>query len=495
MLAQLVSVACSLALSAPCAATRAEASFRPYLSGFSAITAIASTPAEPRRLYVVEQVGRIRYLVNGRLSGTFLDIRSRVASGGERGLLSVAFSPAYATNHRFYVNYTDLNGNTRVVEYRSRKGKAIRSSARQILFVRQPYPNHNGGQLQFGPDKLLYVGMGDGGSSGDPGNRAQNLSIRLGKLMRTDPYVRRPAWRIVGYGLRNPWRFSFDPANGDLYIADVGQGAWEEVNYRPRSQLNALTNYGWNLYEGRARYRAGSPNSTGQLAFPVAAYDHGEGSCSLALHAARLRLVGGELPDHERDTGCRPESSLPLRRGSGRTHPQADGRRRAAGVVAGDHAAPATGEDRGLAQLLARPRHRDDRRGRRRRAAVPRPRGNAPAEHGCDRPRLELALQQPPPADPAELLRRERFGDLGPGGGRRRAGERTAARRDRQRALERAHELGRQCARAHTHRVAAAPELDAAKPRRAQPDGRRPRQHLARLSRTWPRAAGRGHVL
>jgi glucose/arabinose dehydrogenase len=295
MLAPLVSAACLVALSTPCSTTKAQASFRPYASGFSGVTAIVSTPAEPRRLYVVEQVGRIRYLVNGRLRGTFLDIRGRVASGGERGLLSVAFSPAYATNHRFYVNYTDLNGNTRVVEYRSRKGKAIRSSGRQILFVRQPYANHNGGELQFGPDKLLYVGMGDGGSAGDPGNRAQNLSIRLGKLMRANPYVRRPAWRIVAYGLRNPWRFSFDPANGDLYIADVGQGAWEEVDYRPGSQLDALTNYGWNLYEGRARYRSGSPNSAGQLAFPVAAYDHGEGCSITGGYVYRGRAVASAV--------------------------------------------------------------------------------------------------------------------------------------------------------------------------------------------------------
>jgi glucose/arabinose dehydrogenase len=291
MLAPLVTVACSLALSAPCAATKAQASFRPYASGFSGITAIVSTPAEPRRLYVVEQVGRIRYLVNGRLSGTFLDIRNRITSGGERGLLSLAFSPAYARNHRFYVNYTDLNGNTRVVEYRSRRGRAIPSSARQILFVQQPYPNHNGGELQFGPDKQLYVGMGDGGSAGDPGNRAQNLSIRLGKLMRTNPYVRRPTWRIVGYGLRNPWRFSFDPANGDLYIGDVGQGTWEEVDYRPRAQLNALTNYGWNIYEARSRYRSGSPNGSGQLVFPVAAYDHGEGCSITGGYVYRGRAV------------------------------------------------------------------------------------------------------------------------------------------------------------------------------------------------------------
>jgi glucose/arabinose dehydrogenase len=146
MLGQLVAAfACSLALTAPCASTHAQATFRPYASGFSDLTAIVSTPAEPRRLY-----------------------------------------------------YTDVNGNTRVVEYRSRGGKAIPSSTRQIVFVAQPFANHNGGELQFGPDKLLYVGMGDGGSAGDPGNRAQNLSIRLGKLMRANPYVRRPAWRIVG---------------------------------------------------------------------------------------------------------------------------------------------------------------------------------------------------------------------------------------------------------------------------------------------------------
>src|ERR671937_3142280 len=184
MLAPLVSAACLLALSAPCSTTRAQASFRPYASGFSGITAIVSTPAEPRRLYVVEQVGRIRYLVNGRLSGTFLDIRSRVSSGGERGLLSVAFSPAYATSHLFYVDYTDRHGDTRVVEFRSRDDRPVLSSARQLLFVAQPYANHNGGQLQVRPDGLLYVGMGGGGSAGDPGNRAQNLSQRLGKLLR-----------------------------------------------------------------------------------------------------------------------------------------------------------------------------------------------------------------------------------------------------------------------------------------------------------------------
>jgi glucose/arabinose dehydrogenase len=140
---------------------RQELSVRPFARGLSAVTSIASNKAEPRRLYAVEQVGRIRYFVNGKLSGTFLDIRERVVSGGEQGLLSVAFHPQYARNHRFYVNYTDRSGNTRVVEFRSRNGRAIKSTARQLLFVRQPYSNHNGGELQFDSGGRLYVGMGD----------------------------------------------------------------------------------------------------------------------------------------------------------------------------------------------------------------------------------------------------------------------------------------------------------------------------------------------
>jgi glucose/arabinose dehydrogenase len=280
VLAPIVAAACALTLS-PCATERSQSTFRPYASGFSSITYVAANRAEPRRLYVVEQDGRIRYLVDGRLAGTFLDIRDRVSSGGERGLLSMVFHPRYAKNHRFYVNYTDRTGDTRVVEFRSRGGKAVRSSARQLLFVKQPYPNHNGGQLEFGPDGQLYVGMGDGGSGGDPENRAQNLRARLGKLLKANGTARRPSWRIVGYGLRNPWRFSFDQANGDLYIADVGQGSWEEIDYRPRARLGALANYGWNLYEGRARFRSGNPNTAGDLVFPVHVYSHAANACTV----------------------------------------------------------------------------------------------------------------------------------------------------------------------------------------------------------------------
>jgi glucose/arabinose dehydrogenase len=274
-------LAAAVALAVPNATARQQLSIQPYVHGLSALTAIASTPAEPNRLYAVEQVGTIKYIVNGRVAGTFLDIRDRVLSGGEQGLLSVAFSPGYAKNHRFYVNYTDKQGNTRVVEFRSRNGVGVKSSARQLLFVRQPYSNHNGGELQFDRNGFLYVGMGDGGSGGDPGNRAQRMNDRLGKLLRINPLQRRAKWKIVALGLRNPWRFSFDRANGDLYIADVGQDNWEEIDYRPRAQIGRLANYGWHVYEGRARYSTSTPLGPGQLVAPVFVYSHAGGNCSV----------------------------------------------------------------------------------------------------------------------------------------------------------------------------------------------------------------------
>ena len=278
MLAEVLAAA---ALVLPGAQAQQELSVRPYASGLPALTAISSTPAEPRRLYAVEQVGRIRYFVNGKLRGTFLDIRDRVGSGGgEQGLLSLAFHLKYARNHRFYVNYTDKSGHTRVVEFRSRNGRGVKSTARQLLFVPQPFSNHNGGQLQFDSSGRLYVGMGDGGSAGDPGNRAQNMNERLGKLLRIDPLRRGARWQIVGLGLRNPWRFSFDRANGDLYIGDVGQGNWEEIDYRPRAQISSLANYGWKAFEGRARY-SNTALGPGQLVAPVEVYSHAESNCSV----------------------------------------------------------------------------------------------------------------------------------------------------------------------------------------------------------------------
>jgi len=273
-------VATLLAAAALLAPHQQQLSLQPYAGGLSALTGISSTSAEPNRLYAVEQDGRIVYLINGRVRGTFIDLRDRITSGGEQGLLSVAFSPNYKQNHRFYVNYTDRQGNTRVVEFRSRNGRGVKSTARLLLFVRQPYANHNGGELQFDRNGLLYVGMGDGGSAGDPGNRAQNARQKLGKLLRINPLKRGAKWQMVALGLRNPWRFSFDRANGDLYIGDVGQGSWEEIDYRPAAAIGSLANYGWHVFEGRARYTTGALGP-GQLVAPVYVYSHDDGSCSV----------------------------------------------------------------------------------------------------------------------------------------------------------------------------------------------------------------------
>lgn len=254
----------------------------------SAPVYLTAPASEPDNLYVVEQAGVVRVLVSGALRAKpFLDIRSRVASGGERGLLSLAFDPGYANNHFFYVDYTDLDGNTRVVRFRSNGTSAVVSSARQLLFVRQPFANHNGGQLQFGPDGKLYVGMGDGGSAGDPQNRAQDLRVRLGKLLRANVHAKRIRWSIAGYGLRNPWRFSFDSKSGDLYIGDVGQDKWEEADYLARSRLPGLQNYGWSVYEGRHGYKPTEPlNKRGRLVRPVYEFSHGRSD-------ARCSITGG----------------------------------------------------------------------------------------------------------------------------------------------------------------------------------------------------------
>jgi glucose/arabinose dehydrogenase len=260
--------------------TRAELGPRVVVRGLASPVGLAAPRSERGRLYVVEQAGTIRVVVNGRRrAAPFLDIRSRVRSGGEQGLLGLAFHPDYATNRRFYVNYTDRNGNTNVVEYRSNGTRALAGSARRLLFVRQPYSNHNGGGLAFGPDGALYVGMGDGGSGGDPENRAQSMSSRLGKLLRID-VDRRPARvRIAALGLRNPWRFAFDRRTGDLYIADVGQNALEEINFLPRSRLGALQNYGWDVYEGRSSFED-KALGRGRLVMPVAQYGRNLG-CSV----------------------------------------------------------------------------------------------------------------------------------------------------------------------------------------------------------------------
>jgi glucose/arabinose dehydrogenase len=247
--------------------------------GFDAPLFAAAPAGEAKRLYVVEQGGLIRVLEHGAIRAQpFLDVRSKVRAGGEQGLLGLAFAPDYATSRTFVVDYTDRNGDTRVVRYRSDGSKALPGSARQLLFVQQPYGNHNGGMVAYGPDGLVYVGMGDGGSGGDPENRAQDPSTLLGKIVRLD--ARSPAAQpvIVAVGVRNPWRFSFDRSSGDLYVGDVGQGAIEEVDW-VRWPWQGLLNFGWDVYEGRAGYED-KPLGPGKLVQPVAQYSHSRG-CSV----------------------------------------------------------------------------------------------------------------------------------------------------------------------------------------------------------------------
>jgi glucose/arabinose dehydrogenase len=261
---------------------------------------VTSPPGDTHRVFVVEQGGRIRVVRDGKRLGTpFLDIHQQVLAGGERGLLSLAFAPDYARSGLFYVMYTaQPRGQERIVEYRRRTADvADPGSARLLLAQRDPENNHNGGLLLFGPDKLLYVGVGDGGAEGDPhgahGN-GQNLGTIFGKLLRIDPrpsggrpytvpasnpFVHRAGARpeIYAYGLRNPWRFSFDRA-GDLIIADVGQDTWEEIDIEGPGQARGR-NFGWRVWEGRSRYKPGE--SAPGAVFPVIVEPHSRGYCSI----------------------------------------------------------------------------------------------------------------------------------------------------------------------------------------------------------------------
>jgi glucose/arabinose dehydrogenase len=275
------------------------------LGRFDAPVYVTAPPGDTRRIFVVEQGGTIRVVRAGkRLSRPFLDLRGKVTSGGEQGLLSLAFAPDYARTRRFYVNYTDRAGTQSVVEYRrSRAGRdrALASSARLVLQYDGVEPNHNGGLVTFGPDRLLYIGTGDGGGGNDQhGTRgnAQDLGSLLGKLLRIDPrrsgsrrYTVPPSNPFVGqagaageiysYGLRNPWRFSFDRATGDLAIADVGQNAIEEVDFATQGAAKGA-NYGWRPFEGRRRTSgiSGSESAPNAVA-PVIELSHDDGSCSI----------------------------------------------------------------------------------------------------------------------------------------------------------------------------------------------------------------------
>lgn len=269
---------------------------RSFATGFTSPLEI--TNAGDSRLFVVEQGGAIRILnTDGTVNPSpFLNISTLMSSGGERGLLGLAFHPNYATNGFFYVNYTNLAGNTVIARYTvdsANPNSANTSSATILLTIAQPYANHNGGTLKFGPDGYLYIGMGDGGSSGDPENRAQNINELLGKMLRIDvnsgtpygipadnPYVGTAgADEIWAIGLRNPWKFSFDKALGNLWIADVGQNTIEEINIAPA--LQSGLNYGWRCYEGGTAYNTvGCPQQT-SLKSPLTSINHATGACSI----------------------------------------------------------------------------------------------------------------------------------------------------------------------------------------------------------------------
>ncbi len=250
-------------------------------SGFDSPVHITAPRKEPKRLYIVERAGRIQVIENGKKRATpFLDIHGKVGSGGgEQGLLSVAFHPKYAKNRKFYVNYTNKQGDTVIAEYRSNGTKGITGSRRRLLLIPQPFSNHNGGQIAFAPNGRLYIGTGDGGSGGDPGNVAQRMSSRLGKMLSLNVNRKGAKPAIVGLGLRNPWRFSFDRKTGALYIADVGQDKVEEIDYVAASR-KGLQNYGWDALEGRLTFEPGNLNPAGRLVQPISTYGRSAG-CSV----------------------------------------------------------------------------------------------------------------------------------------------------------------------------------------------------------------------
>jgi glucose/arabinose dehydrogenase len=245
-------------------------------------------PGDPRRrLFVLEQhVGRIRVIEGGQVAAApYLDLRGKVSTANEQGLLGLAFHPRFPDNRRLFVSYTDRDNHTRIVEYRVPAVEADAvdpGSARELFFQKQPYANHNGGDLLFGPDGKLYLGLGDGGAANDPLRAGQDPATPLAKLLRFDVDAWDGAARmtpeIVARGLRNPWRNDFDPATGDLYIGDVGQNEWEWIHVVPAGTVDGR-NFGWNVVEGRACFRKPTCDKTG-FTLPVVVYGHDEG-CSI----------------------------------------------------------------------------------------------------------------------------------------------------------------------------------------------------------------------
>lgn len=301
----------------PFDSARVSVAVEPVVDGLDAPLAVVNAGDDSDRLFVVEQGGRIRIVRDETLvSEPFLDIADRISSGGERGLLGLAFHPDFPTDPRFFVDYTDEQGHTRISSFTvdpATPDRADPGSERRLLFVQQPYPNHNGGAVAFGPDGFLVVAMGDGGGGGDPQGNGQNLTALLGKILRIDvdattgdmayaipsdnPYAdgadnRRPEIWLAG--LRNPWRLSFDRLTGDLWIGDVGQDDREEIDVQ-RAAAPGGTNFGWNRREGTACYRDGCDDPG--LTDPVSEYRHDQGCTVIGGNiyrgTAQAALVGG----------------------------------------------------------------------------------------------------------------------------------------------------------------------------------------------------------
>lgn len=276
----------------------------PVVTGLSSLVDLATPPGDSR-LFIVEQRGRVLIVQDGTMLDTpFLDIRDRVVDGGERGLLGLAFPPDFATTGVFYVDYTGSGGETRVSRFRrSSPDRADPASEEILLRVDQPFSNHNGGQIAFGPDGMLYVALGDGGSGGDPLDAGQDASTLLGSLLRIDvsgsgsyrippdnPFVGQQNRRdeIWATGLRNPWRFSFDAVEGRIYIGDVGQNRFEEINVAEAS--TGGLNYGWNRMEGLECFQSGCDQAG--LTLPVYVYGRSDG-CSVT---GGIVYRGTEIP-------------------------------------------------------------------------------------------------------------------------------------------------------------------------------------------------------
>jgi glucose/arabinose dehydrogenase len=301
-------IACSAILATPAMAANGVAlgslslGAHAVVSGFDHPVYVTGAGDGSGRLFVVEQAGKIRVVRGGAVQPTpYLDLSGLTAMFGERGLLGLAFSPGYATNGRIYVNYTNTAGDTVVARYTAldpASDTPTFAAPQTVLSVAQPYANHNGGNLQFGPDGYLYIGLGDGGNAGDPGRRAQNHRSLLGKMLRIDtgdrpgtvpfagtyrvpksnPFYKKKGARkeIWSLGLRNPWRYSFDAATGDLWIGDVGQDAVEEIDFQPARKGGQ--NWGWHHWEGNSRYTS-RPRKLSRrgYSFPIAQYRHPTG--------------------------------------------------------------------------------------------------------------------------------------------------------------------------------------------------------------------------